>query len=159
MSLLATIECFDTFWIAEQGFGKSERHEYIAAGAHRRRKPYCRRRVNGPQERGKDPLPRRLIDVLLREEFDLSRGAADLMVVQHNLKKDQDPAHQLEQLQMYGRQLLTTATECIPDHAFLGKLTLSPCEMDDLRIAKAARTRMMFNIHEDSPHIFKTVQK
>jgi hypothetical protein len=159
MKLLATFECFGTAWTAEQLDDLSPRHYEIAAGAHQRRTPYCRKHLSGPQHGRVDPLPEQFRNALLREKFDLFRPGSDLLVVRHDLT--QDATNELAQLQVYGRDVLSAAGVVVPDYDFFDSLSvgtvsgafgnsnLGPSEIDDLQIARNALTGMMFRKYND----------
>lgn len=154
---LATIECLNQTWVAEEEIGDSRRHKEIAAGAHRKRTPFCRQHKNSRQN----------LSRILPQMYDSVGGVfdfhpdSDILVVRHDL--DVDPFEELEQLQALGRKIIYTSGVVVPDFGYLDRVNnigpnnhpfntsaeLTPSEIDDLTIASKGFTRMMLERHND----------
>ena len=153
---LATIECLNQTWVAEED-GDTRRHKEIAAAAYSKRTPFCRQHKSSKHKISSVFPP---IYDTVGSIFDLSTDT-DILVVRHDL--DIDPFEELEELQEFGRKIILKSGLLVPDfgnldrvdrigrknHPYNTNAELTISEIDDLVIASNSLTNMILKQHND----------
>jgi hypothetical protein len=156
MSTIATFECYNRSWAAEQVYGDIPRHTDIAVAALTKRVPFCRKHLLS-RDRSRDPFLAEFSKHLRENKFDLSVDF-DTIIIQHDVAVD--PIDEFDDFQKRGHQILDLIDD-IPDFAYLEEVKvrgasggfdrsyLTPSEIDDLAIARRSLTNMILTQHND----------